>query len=232
MKNKEHQFVRCTYLALKQIFIKILLIIFSDKLLDWHFQTNKEAIFVILTMVVHTIYICSLYKTPSLMNKFYTTLYSPSVFDLCWYHFFAALRLLYPWLWCIPILIEQQFVWSLMKKAAGLLILYKKVPHTSHCVKVEGVNVLVLCSVLDTSSLTPLSSSFFHLIKGIHGINQCEYLDRVTSLNYGAKGLLYLNSAIWTKTWPFIGLYLYFIKVPRISVESYKTRMHLNKTTM
>ena len=66
----------------------------------------------------------------------------------------------------------------------------------SHCVKVEGVNVLVLCSVLDTSLLTPRSSSFFHLIRGIHGINQCEYLDRVASLNCGAKGLLYLNSAI------------------------------------
>ena len=99
----------------------------------------------------------------------------------------------------------------------------------SYCVKVEGVNVLVLCSVLDTSSLTPLSSSFFHLIRGIHGINQCEYLDIVASLNCGAKGLLYLNSAIWTKIWPLWDVICILLRFQEwMQRELYKTRMYLN----
>ena len=72
--------------------------------------------------------------------------------------------------------------------------------------KVEGVNVLVFCSVLDTSSLTSVSSSLVYLITGIHGINQCEYSDRVASLNCRAKGLLYLNSAILKKELAFTEL--------------------------
>ena len=105
----------------------------------------------------------------------------------------------------------------IIENTIGLLILYKRYHTRLLC---EGRRCKCISPLQCTWYKLANPSVFFfvYLITGIHGINQCEYLDRVASLNCRAKGLLYLNSAILNKELePLQTFICILLKIPRIT---------------